>query len=88
MRAGDEPGTLEIYVSHDCANCRAALALADAVRRRRPGQPLHVIDIARHRGTLPDGVIGTPTYRLGGKIISLGNPSWEELLDRLDHVGG
>ncbi|GAB3488413.1 hypothetical protein FB471_1429 [Amycolatopsis cihanbeyliensis] len=76
---------LEIYVSPGCVGCRRASAYADALRQHRPDQPVRVIDLATHQGPLPDGVIGTPTYRLGGRIISLGNPAWEELLDTLDN---
>lgn len=79
---------LEIYVSPTCAGCLTALVLADAVRRYRPEQPLRVIDLADYQGPLPHGVIGTPTYRLGEDIISLGNPAWEDLRDRLDSPAG
>jgi hypothetical protein len=59
--------------------------LADALRRLRPEQPVAVIDLAEIGGPTPAGVIGTPTYRLGGEIISMGNPTWEELLATVDN---
>jgi alkyl hydroperoxide reductase subunit AhpF len=84
---GTRRPTLEIYVSPGCAGCPRAIVLADALRQHRPEQPVQVIDLADYQGPLPTGVIGTPTYRLGGEIISMGNPIWEELLARVDNDG-
>lgn len=86
--AGDElPDALEIYVAPGCVGCETAFRLADRLRQHRPGQPVRIIDLADFDGPLPSGVVGTPAYRLGEEIISLGNPSWEELLSHLDiHV--
>lgn len=75
---------LRIYVAPGCAGCRTAEALANTVRRLRPAQPVEVIDLAGHDGPLPEGLLGTPTYRLGEATIALGNPSLPELLHRLD----
>ncbi len=30
---------------------------------------------------IPDGVVATPTYLLDGKVISLGNPRREDLIE-------
>lgn len=80
-----EPAVLRIYTSPGCASCRTAEKLADTVRRVRPAQPVEVIDLAQHAGPTPDGLVGTPTYRLGETTIALGNPSLRELLYRLDN---
>lgn len=80
-----ERAVLRIYIAPGCASCQTALRLADTVRRRRPEQPVEVIDLAEHDGPVPEGLVGTPTYRLGDTTIALGNPSLQELLDRLDN---
>ncbi|WP_241175889.1 DsbA family protein [Modestobacter sp. KNN46-3] len=36
----------------------------------------------------PAGLVGTPTYRLGGRVRWLGNPSTEELLAAWDEEVG
>lgn len=55
------------------------------MRHARPAQTVEVIDLADHPDLpLPAGVIGTPTYLLGERVISLGNPDLDELLDHLD----
>lgn len=79
---------LRIYVTAGCVSCRTALALAETVRRARPGHPVEVIDLAEHpEEPLPPGVVGTPTYLLGDTVVSLGNPEPAELLSWLDSTG-
>lgn len=85
--SGGGPGsrsTLVIYVAAGCAACRTARELAEAVRRARPSHRVEVIDLAEHTDRRPVGVVGTPTYLLGDEVISLGNPTLQELLGRLD----
>lgn len=86
MTADNRQPVLRIYVA---PGCRTALTLAEAVRYRRPDQPVEVIDLAdRPDEPLPRGVIGTPTYLLAGEVISLGNPDLHELLSRLETAVG
>lgn len=76
---------LRVYVTPGCAGCRRALEVAAAVRRARPAQVVEVIDLADRPGEpLPPGVVGTPTYLLGGRLVSMGNPELDELLRDLD----
>ncbi|WP_211323032.1 thioredoxin family protein [Amycolatopsis palatopharyngis] len=76
---------LRVYVAPGCAGCRTARHLAEAVRQARPDHPIEVIDLSDQPDEpLPPGVIGTPTYVLGGEVISLGNPDLTDLLRRLD----
>ncbi len=80
----DRP-VLRVYVAEDCTSCRAALRIVDAVRQARPDHPVDVIDLSdTPEQPLPSGVVGTPTYLLGQRVISLGNPDFAELLDLLD----
>lgn len=77
--------TLRVYVAPGCASYRTALKMIEAVRQARPAHPVEVIDLADDpEGPLPAGVVGTPTYLLGGEVISMGNPEFAELLGRLD----
>ncbi len=75
---------LLVVVTAGCASCRRALSLVEAVRRLRPEQPVEVIDLVDGPGAVPDGVVGTPTFLLGERVVSLGNPTLEELLATLD----
>lgn len=76
---------LQVYVAPGCAGCRTALEIVEALRHARPDQRVDVIDISDDPELpLPDGVVGTPTYLLNGRVISLGNPELPELLTKLD----
>jgi hypothetical protein len=76
---------LRVYVAPGCVGCRTALSIADAVRQARPEQVVEVVDLSdQPYAPLPAGVVGTPTYLLGDRIISLGNPDLGQLLDELD----
>jgi len=78
------PRPLQVVVSAGCAGCGYARELVDAVRRLRPAQPVEVLDLDDPAGLLPAGVVGTPTFLLGGRVVSLGNPTLEDLLATLD----
>lgn len=78
---------LRVYVAPGCASYRTARKIVEAVRQARPAHPVEVIDLADHpEALLPAGVVGTPTYLLGGEVISMGNPEFAELLGELDSV--
>ncbi|WP_219413691.1 hypothetical protein [Pseudonocardia nigra] len=77
---------LRVIVAAGCAGCRYARDLVDAVRRLRPRQPVEVIDLADRTAHVPPGVIGTPTFMLGERIVSLGNPALDDLLATLDRT--
>lgn len=75
---------LRVVVSAGCATCRYSLKLVESVRRLRPRQPVEVIDLDDRGLAVPVGVIGTPTFLLGERVVSLGNPTLEDLLATLD----
>ncbi len=75
---------LRVVVSAGCATCRFALKLVESVHRLRPRQPVEVIDLDDRGVPVPAGVIGTPTYLLGERVVWLGNPTLDELLATLD----
>lgn len=78
------PPLLQVVVSAGCAGCRRARELADSVRRLRPHHLVTVIELGDDDAGPPAGVVGTPTFLLGGRIVSLGNPTLDGLLATLD----
>lgn len=83
MTPGSAPA-LRIYVAPGCAGCDTAVAMAGAVRQLRPHREVVVIDLADDSAPLPAGVIGTPTYLMDDEVVSLGNPTFDQLLGILD----
>lgn len=75
---------LQIFVSAGCAVCARAERLVAEVRALRPAYPVELLNLDRSDVERPAFVFGTPTYVLGGRIVSLGNPPRETLLDLLD----
>jgi hypothetical protein len=64
---------LEIYVASHCTNCQEALAIAEAARHI-VGLDVKVIDLDRETEETPDSIVAVPTFRLNGRVVSLGNP--------------
>lgn len=77
---------LEIYVSCHCSNCDEALAIASEARDI-PGIEVNVINLDNVNDSPPPGIVAVPTYRLDGRIVSLGNPDRRLFIDRLMHEG-
>jgi hypothetical protein len=75
--------TLEIYVAEECWSCEEARRIAGAVGRAFPNVQVHLKDL--NNGSRPSEVFAAPTYLLDGRIVSLGNPSREELWAMLAH---
>ncbi len=79
---------LEVYVTAGCLGCVRAEELVAHLRRTRPGADVRTIDLDRSPEACPADLVGTPTYRLGGRVRWLGNPSEEELLAVWDEEVG
>jgi hypothetical protein len=76
---------LQVYVSAACPSCLRATELVTQLRQMRPGAAAQLVDLDRTApGAEPAGLVGTPTYVLGGRLRWLGNPSAEELLAAWD----
>jgi hypothetical protein len=60
------------------------MTLIEAVRRLRPLQAVDVIDLDDPDARGPGGVVGTSTFLVGDRVVSLGNPTVEDLLVTLD----
>ncbi len=75
---------LYVYVAASCLVCARTHQIVAQVREQRPTYPVDLVDLDRPEAVKPAFVFGTPTYVLGERIISLGNPALQTLLDLLD----
>ncbi len=75
---------LRVYVSAGCFLCDRTRQLVAEVREQRPAYPVELVDLDQPDAVKPDFVFGTPTYVLGERIVSLGNPALATLLNLLD----
>ncbi|MBI3959795.1 MAG: hypothetical protein HY328_13375 [Chloroflexi bacterium] len=74
---------VEIYVAEHCMLCEYAYEVADSIRADFPAVDLRIINLSRTTEAIPDVVFATPTYLLNGRLWSLGNPSAEDVQERL-----
>jgi len=77
---------LEVFVATGCETCDHARAVARRVAEEFHEVHVDVIDIDEQPERVPPSVFAVPSYLLNGAVISLGNPSWEQLSVLL--VGG
>jgi hypothetical protein len=75
---------LRVYFSASCLVCERTNQIIAEVRTLRPHYPIEVVDLDTAGAVKPPAVFGTPTYCLGERVISLGNPALQALLDLLD----
>ena len=75
---------LHVYIAADCIICKRTHQIVAEVRALRPHYPIELIDLDQAGASKPRAVFATPTYCLGDRIVSLGNPARQELLDLLD----
>ncbi|MBX3049858.1 MAG: hypothetical protein KF753_00215 [Caldilineaceae bacterium] len=76
---------VEIYVAEHCTVCAYAYEVADGIRREFPAVDLRIINLSQTREDIPESVFATPTYLLNGRLWSLGNPSPQDVQERLSH---
>ena len=74
---------LQIYVAPHCAGSERARLLAEQMQTLFPALAIEVIDLARQTAP-PDFLIGTPTFALDGRVLSLGNPPEAVLARRIE----
>ncbi|MBI1352340.1 MAG: hypothetical protein GC156_14640 [Actinomycetales bacterium] len=68
-----------VLVTPDCPACARVPEIVEGVRRRLPDARVTVLDVSAQ--DVPDGVpfVGTPTYIVEDRIVSLGNPDPDDL---------
>lgn len=64
----------------------ALIVVRSSAVLQRPDADVELVDLTRSgdEHPLPVGLVGTPTYTVGGRIRWLGNPSPQQLLDVVD----
>lgn len=75
--------TLRVYVEAGCTTCAHALELMERVREEFPGVIVEAIDVGVSSDQLPQEVFAVPTVLLNDRVISLGTPSWERLVEEI-----
>lgn len=80
---------LQIVVDAGCSGCETARNLAAELSRLAPpGVAVDLVDLSDPRAERPEAVFAVPTYLLGGRIISLGNPDPAWLVDLIGRHAG
>lgn len=74
---------LRIYVADGCPGSPIARRLAEWLQAQAPAVPLEVVNIDDTSASVPRHVFGTPTYTWNDRTLYLGNPSRDELLERV-----
>lgn len=72
---------IEVIVARDCPMCAYSYVLIDQALSLRPDASITVTDRSDATGEV---VIATPTFRVNGRTVGLGNPDLAELLDWID----
>lgn len=78
---------LQVFVTTGCDACDHARSVAQRVVEELDGVQVDVIDIEAEPERVPPSVFAVPSYLLNGALISLGNPSWEQLSTMLTSGG-
>lgn len=73
--------TLDVYISETCWSCDEARQIVADMRSLFPSVTIELRDIGDERR--PSSVFATPTYVLNGRTIFLGNPTREQLQEKL-----
>lgn len=73
--------TLHVYVTETCWACRETRKIMAEIEVQFPEMEIELRDLADERR--PSQVFATPTYILDGRTIFLGNPTREDLIQKL-----
>ncbi|MGQ9547137.1 MAG: hypothetical protein ACUVSY_00010 [Roseiflexus sp.] len=72
---------LRIYIADDCPGSRVALRVIESLRFQMPDLPIEVVNLSRSDVQTPSSVFGTPVYMWNDRVLFLGNPDKEALLE-------
>lgn len=74
---------LDVYVTNHCFGCDEALRLAGEINQSLSDLKVEVRNIEEMtEGDLPE-IIATPSYFFNGRLLFLGNPRLEELMEKI-----
>lgn len=82
-RTVEQSACVDIYVAKHCFVCEYSHEVAEFIREQFPHVLIRMIDITDPQADIPEAVFATPTYLLNGKLWSLGNPSNEDVINKL-----
>jgi Thioredoxin domain len=77
---------LAVVVGGTCPQCQQAVELAQRVAIEFPALTVQIINLDEAGAVKPDAVFAVPTYLLNDGIISLGNPSLDEIRHHVQSV--
>jgi len=77
---------LKVYIAENCSGCDEARRIAAHIEQDCPEIEVEVIDIIDSQAVVPEVVFATPTFILDDCIVSLGNPSPEQVAQWMDEV--
>ncbi len=83
MSKNGNKSILRIYVGKHCWSCQEALRLAAEVKKKFDELFVEVVDLDAADSVNHDDVFSIPTYVFNGRTISLGNPTPEELFEKV-----
>jgi len=72
--------TLHVYIADDCWSCQETRRIVADIA---PKFPQLTVELREMGENIPDDVFAVPTYVLNGRVIFLGNPTREELKQKL-----
>ena len=75
------PFVLRVYVSGRCSLTEHVTLVTAAVRRELPCVIVEIVDVDTTQESLPEMVFSVPTYTLNGRVVSLGNPDAQFVLE-------
>lgn len=70
---------LQVFVKAGCANCAETAQLLPTISKNHPSVDVVIVDMDDPEAVIPEVVFAAPTYLLDGQIVSIGNPSLEEI---------
>ncbi len=74
---------LQVYIADDCWSCQETRRIVADVTPKFPGMLVEFLDM--RASERPDSVFAVPTYLLNGRVISLGNPTRQELSQQINN---
>ncbi len=73
---------LDIYISENCWSCEEAVRIVQDISPLFPEVAISLLDLQSN--PTPEEVFAVPTYVLNGKVTYLGNPTREQLIEKLE----
>ena len=71
--------TLKIFIAENCPGCDEAHSIMAHIEQNHPELAVEIINITITQTIVPEAVFATPTFMLNDRIVSLGNPSPEQI---------